>query len=63
MRYLFGAAGSAAVLPIVDAIGVGWFSTISALFVFLGAFGTWCVTVWGRQWRDAIDKDTKGEDQ
>ncbi|EME47660.1 hypothetical protein DOTSEDRAFT_166887 [Dothistroma septosporum NZE10] len=63
MRYLFGAAGSAAVLPIVDAIGVGWFSTISALFVFLGAFGTWCVTVWGRRWRDAIDKDKNGNDQ
>ena len=61
MRYLFGTAGSAAVLPIVEAIGVGWFSTISALFVFVGAFGTWCVTVWERQWRDAIDRYKDGE--
>lgn len=62
MRYLFGAAGSAAVLPIVDAIGVGWFSTISAAFVAAGAAGTWLVTVYGQRWRDAIDEGKKGED-
>ncbi|KAI5367627.1 putative major facilitator superfamily, MFS transporter superfamily [Septoria linicola] len=55
VRYLFGAAGSAAVLPIIDAIGVGWFSTISALFVAVGALGTWAVAVWGKDWRDRID--------
>ncbi|CAK4029969.1 Quinidine resistance 3 [Lecanosticta acicola] len=62
MRYLFGAAGSAAVLPIVEAIGVGWFSTISALFVAAGAAGTWLVTVYGRSWREAIDKGKKSND-
>ncbi|SMR47856.1 unnamed protein product [Zymoseptoria tritici ST99CH_3D1] len=56
MRYVFGAAGSAAVLPIIDAIGVGWFSTISALFVALGAGGLWCVAIWGKDWRDKINE-------
>lgn len=56
VRYLFGAAGSAAVLPIVDAIGVGWFSTISALFVGVGALGTWAVAVWGSGWREKINE-------
>lgn len=55
IRYLFGAAGSAAVLPIIQAIGIGWFSTISALFVVVAALGTWAVAVWGGGWREQID--------
>ncbi|KXT17287.1 hypothetical protein AC579_517 [Pseudocercospora musae] len=54
VRYLFGAAGSAAVLPIVEGIGVGWFSTISAVFVLIGASGTWATAVWGARWREKI---------
>ncbi|KAF2168165.1 hypothetical protein M409DRAFT_21610 [Zasmidium cellare ATCC 36951] len=61
MRYLFGAAGSAAVLPIVDAIGVGWFSTISAAFVAVAAAGVWATTVWGRGWRERVDGVSEGE--
>lgn len=56
IRYLFGAVGSAVVLPIIQAIGVGWFSTISALFVAVGALGTWAVAVWGKDWRERIDR-------
>ena len=37
VRYLFACAGTACVLPAVQAIGVGWFSTISALFLVLSA--------------------------
>lgn len=55
------ALGSALVLPIVDAIGIGWFSTISAAFVALGALGTYAVTIWGKQWRDAIDNGQEPE--
>lgn len=33
LRYIFGAAGSALVLPAVERIGIGAFSTISAGFV------------------------------
>jgi len=34
---------------------VGWFSTISALFLVVAAGATWSVTVLGRGWRDAVD--------
>lgn len=54
MRYLFAAVGTAACLPAVDAIGVGWFSTVSAGFMVLSAGLTWTVTVWGRGWREGI---------
>jgi hypothetical protein len=36
-RYLFAALGTAVVLPAVEAIGVGWFSTISAGFMVAAA--------------------------
>lgn len=54
LRYLFAAAGSACVLPAVEAIGIGWFSTISAAFLVASAGVTWTVTVWGRGWREGI---------
>ncbi|KDN65947.1 hypothetical protein CSUB01_05369 [Colletotrichum sublineola] len=56
MRYLFGAAGSAVVLPAIKKIGVGWFSTISATFLIVGASGVWAVALWGRSWRKRIDE-------
>lgn len=55
MRYMFAAAGSAACLPAVRAIGVGWFSTISALFLVAGAAATYVTIVYGKSWRVAID--------
>jgi MFS family permease len=54
LRYLFAATGTAACLPAVEAIGVGWFSTISAAFLCISAVLTWTVTIWGRDWREAI---------
>lgn len=33
MRYMFGAAGIAAALPVINTIGVGWLSTMSAIFM------------------------------
>jgi MFS family permease len=55
IRYIFAAAGSATVLPAVEAIGVGWFSTISALFMIVSTLATAATVKWGRGWRDAID--------
>ena len=55
MRYMFAAAGSAACLPGVRAIGVGWFSTISALFLVAGAVATYFTALYGKDWREAID--------
>lgn len=39
VRYLAGCVGTAAVLPAIDGIGIGWFSTITALFVLSSGFG------------------------
>ncbi|TEA13499.1 Itaconate transport protein [Colletotrichum sidae] len=56
VRYLFGAAGSAVVLPAVDKIGVGWFSTVSAAFLVCGALSVWAVALWGTSWRRRVDE-------
>ncbi|KAF5872845.1 putative major facilitator superfamily transporter protein [Botrytis fragariae] len=62
IRYLFAATGSATVLPAVEKIGVGWFSTISAGFLVVSSAATWAAVRWGRGWRDAIDgKESVGE--
>ncbi|KAF7952135.1 uncharacterized protein EAE97_001632 [Botrytis byssoidea] len=55
IRYLFAATGSATVLPAVEKIGVGWFSTISAAFLVVSSAATWAAVRWGKGWRDAID--------
>jgi hypothetical protein len=56
VRYFFGAFGSAVVLPAVEKIGVGWFSTISALFLFISAVGTYFTAIYGEGWRKSMDQ-------
>ena len=56
LRYFFGALGSGLVLPAIEAMGVGWFSTISAFFLILSGVGVWLTTVFGDQWRDKVEK-------
>jgi len=56
IRYLFACAGTAVCLPAINAIGVGWFSTISSVFLVASAGLTWAVTIWGRGWREAVDR-------
>jgi hypothetical protein len=65
MRYMFAAAGSAACLPAVRAVGVGWFSTISAFFLMAGAAAIYVTVLFGKKWRDDIDgkKAAKKEDK
>ncbi|KAI0853264.1 MFS general substrate transporter [Daldinia vernicosa] len=55
IRYLFGCAGMAVVLPAIEGIGVGWFSTISALFVFMGTVCAYVSIKWGNEWRLSVD--------
>ncbi|OJJ51541.1 hypothetical protein ASPZODRAFT_148813 [Penicilliopsis zonata CBS 506.65] len=55
-RYIFAALGSGLVLPAIDSIGVGWFSTISALFLAFSGFTVWLTTVFGSQWRQRVDE-------
>jgi hypothetical protein len=52
---MFAAAGSAVCLPAIRKIGVGWFSTISALFLVVATLATYSATLWGKKWRDDID--------
>jgi hypothetical protein len=54
-RYVFAALGSGLVLPAVEAIGVGWFSTISALFLVFAGCCVWATTIYGDEWRTRID--------
>ncbi|KAL2191940.1 MFS general substrate transporter [Thermothelomyces heterothallicus CBS 203.75] len=56
VRYLFACAATACVLPAVQRIGVGWFSTISALFLMGGTAAVQATIWWGKSWRDRVDK-------
>lgn len=55
IRYVFAALGSGLVLPAVERIGVGWFSTISAVFLLLSGSAVWLTTLFGAQWRRLVD--------
>ncbi|TVY19294.1 Itaconate transport protein [Lachnellula arida] len=61
IRYLFAALGSATVLPAVEKIGVGWFSTISAGFLVVSSLATWAAVTWGRGWRDRVDEKRRAK--
>ncbi|KAG9247382.1 major facilitator superfamily domain-containing protein [Calycina marina] len=61
IRYMFGAVGSAVVLPAVTAIGVGWFSSISALFLVVGACMMGATVIWGKCLRDDIDQKRRAK--
>ncbi|CAM1503251.1 Fc.00g080270.m01.CDS01 [Cosmosporella sp. VM-42] len=55
-RFLFAAAGTAVCLPAIEGIGIGWFSTISGLFITATACMVWLLTVYGEKWRQARDE-------
>lgn len=55
LRYLFACASTGAVLPAINAIGVGWFSTISCVFMIFGCLCILATITWGRRWRESID--------
>jgi len=61
IRYWFAALGSATVLPAVEKIGVGWFSTISAGFLVGSALAAVTAVMWGRGWREAIDRKRRAK--
>jgi MFS family permease len=57
IRYIFAAAGTAACLPIIEKVGVGIFSTISAVFLIVTAVGVWFTAKYGAGWREKIEKN------
>ncbi|GAA6017760.1 hypothetical protein JCM10207_000488 [Rhodosporidiobolus poonsookiae] len=68
-RYVLSAAASAFVLPMIQAIGVGWTNTFAALFVWVG-FGIVLATIrWGgkmrklgTKWEGSASEGTDGKD-
>jgi len=44
------------VLPAIQKIGVGWFSTISAMFLVVSTFFVYLTARFGKGWRDGIDE-------
>ncbi|KAH7018103.1 major facilitator superfamily domain-containing protein [Microdochium trichocladiopsis] len=59
-RFMFAAAGTAACLPAINLIGVGWFSTISGLFIVFSAGLVFLLTVNGEKWRTENTKKEGG---
>ena len=55
IRYIFAAAASGCVLPAIEKIGVGWFSTISCGFLLLSTASVILTTIYGENWRLAVD--------
>ncbi|KAI2827719.1 hypothetical protein CBS147343_5542 [Aspergillus niger] len=64
-RYMFAALGTGVVLPALKAMGVGWFSTISALFLIAVGGGLYLTAEYGPRWREAVDAklQAKGEEK
>ncbi|KAJ5887998.1 hypothetical protein N7495_008039, partial [Penicillium taxi] len=61
-RYFFAALGSGVVLPAIEVIGVGWFSTLSAFFLIVSGICVWATTIFGSAWREKVDaKDQRKE--
>lgn len=47
IRYAVSAIGSAVCLPAIDGIGIGWFNTVSALFVAVSCAGVCGIVIFG----------------
>jgi hypothetical protein len=62
-RYVFAALGSGTVLPAVEAIGVGWFSTISAVFLIVSGLCVWATTIFGDKWRNNVDERNQRKEE
>ncbi|KAA8646284.1 hypothetical protein EYZ11_007710 [Aspergillus tanneri] len=55
IRYFFAALGTGVSLPAIQTLGVGWFNTISALFLLLSGVMVWVTAVFGPRWRESVD--------
>ncbi|GAB1315056.1 Major facilitator superfamily (MFS) profile domain-containing protein [Madurella fahalii] len=55
VRYLFACAATACALPAIETIGVGWFSTIAAVFLAVATGGIMATISCGKSWRDRVD--------
>ncbi|RSL60053.1 hypothetical protein CEP54_006961 [Fusarium duplospermum] len=60
MRYLIGCVASAVVLPAVEGVGIGWFSTITAAYLVASALATLAAIRWGKGWRESMQAKLEG---
>lgn len=58
LRYMAGCLATAVVLPIIQAIGVGWFSTISSLLMVLATAGVMWAVRRGDEWTKLVNGTT-----
>ncbi|KAL4897141.1 major facilitator superfamily domain-containing protein [Aspergillus ambiguus] len=54
-RYVFAALGTGVALPGIQTLGVGWFNTISALFLLVCGGTVWLTAIYGARWREAVE--------
>ncbi|GES58554.1 MFS transporter [Aspergillus terreus] len=54
-RYAFAALATGVALPAIDTMGVGWFNTLSALFLLVCGGAVWLTAVYGARWREGVD--------
>ncbi|KAK1673590.1 major facilitator superfamily transporter [Colletotrichum godetiae] len=59
IRYTFAAIGTAVVLPGIQGIGVGWFSTVSALFVAISSAAVYGVVIIGTRQKKTEEKSER----
>ncbi|GKZ34471.1 hypothetical protein AbraIFM66950_004746 [Aspergillus brasiliensis] len=62
-RYMFAALGTGVVLPAQEAMGVGWFSTVSALFLIAVGGGLYLTAEYGPRWREAVDAKLQAREE
>ncbi|KAL3467399.1 major facilitator superfamily domain-containing protein [Aspergillus heterothallicus] len=56
IQYIFSAGASALVVPIIDAIGVGWTFTISAFMTLIGAVLVVLIARWGIEMQRWVER-------
>ncbi|VUC29947.1 unnamed protein product [Clonostachys rosea] len=55
-RYISGAIGTAVAIPAIEKIGVGWFSTISAVYLVFSTVLVYVTVLFGAEWRSKASK-------
>jgi predicted MFS family arabinose efflux permease len=63
IKFWAAAVGSAVALPMTDAVGVGWYSTLSAGLLFIGGLAAAATAYWGQSWRDKVDEKKKLQEE
>ena len=62
VRCLFGAGAVAAVVPLIERIGMGWTGTLVAAIWLVFSPCLWAVFMWGQGWREKKRREETKED-